>query len=59
MKSPEANEGNEESVRPPPWSKVEIRLVSRPDQKVLREYDITLPDELVAALTITRAALVR
>jgi hypothetical protein len=59
MKSPEANEGCEESVQAPPWSKVSIRLVSRPDQKVLREYDITLPEELVAALTITRAALAR
>ena len=54
MKTPETNENRDAAAvaapKKPPT--VTSRLVSRPDQKVLREWDITLPDELVAALTM-------
>lgn len=54
MKTPEASERQDEPtpVAPSKQGEVGIRLVSRPDQKVLREWEITLPDELVARLTL-------
>jgi hypothetical protein len=33
-------------------SVLDIRLVSRPDQTVLREWEIRLPDDLIAVLTM-------
>lgn len=48
-------ERRDEEVAPPVKeqpSKGGMRLVSRPDQKVLREWEITLPDELVAVLNL-------
>jgi hypothetical protein len=55
MKSPEASERHDEATPASPTKQpgeIGIRLVSRPDQKVLREWEITLPDELVARLTL-------
>jgi hypothetical protein len=46
----ELHEGSAPSVKR--QATAEKRLVSRPDQKVLREWEITLPDGLVAALTL-------
>jgi len=54
MKTPNSNEhhdaANVSAVKK--QTKVEMRLVSRPDQKALREWEITLPDDLVAVLTM-------
>jgi hypothetical protein len=53
MKTTEATERRDEAT--PPAKKrttVELRLVSRPSQNVLREWDIFLPDDLIAALTM-------
>ena len=52
MKNPQLDERTEEAA---PTEKkrqttVEMRLVSRPDQSVLREWEITLPDDLVDRL---------
>jgi len=54
MKTPETNDRRDATNDPLVKKRgtLEIRLVSRPNQKVLREWDITLPDELVAALTM-------
>ena len=54
MKTPTANEHHHAANVPgaQKQTKVEMRLVSRPDQKALREWEITLPDDLVAVLTM-------
>ena len=54
MKTPEENERRDERAAEPAkeLGKGSMRLVSRPGQTVLREWEITLPDELVAALTL-------
>ena len=54
MKTPNSNEHHDAANVPAvkKQTKVEMRLVSRPDQKALREWEITLPDDLVAVLTM-------
>jgi hypothetical protein len=54
MKTPTTNERREEHEPAPTKepSKGSIRLVSPPGQTAVREWEITLPDELVARLTL-------
>ena len=54
MKLPTTNERRDEQEATPPKepSKGSIRLVSPPGQTAVREWEITLPDELVARLTL-------
>jgi hypothetical protein len=53
MKTPTNTRSREEreAAAPKESSQGSIRLVSPPEQKAIREWEITLPDELVARLT--------
>ncbi len=54
MKTPTNTRSREEreAAAPKESSQGSIRLVSPPEQKAIREWEITLPDELVAVLTL-------
>ena len=54
MKTPETSEHADDATVPAARKRsvLDIRLVSRPDQKVLREWEIRLPEDLIAVLTI-------
>jgi hypothetical protein len=55
MKTPTTKERRDDEREPAPPkepSKGSIRLVSPPGQTAVREWEITLPDELVARLTL-------
>jgi hypothetical protein len=54
MKTPTTSESRDEQQPAPARepNKGSIRLVSPPDQTAIREWEITLPDELVRVLTL-------